>query len=228
MSAKSAHRVGATAILFVAAIVGGCIVSDQVTTLTIHPDGSADLVRFQSNIHSNEAGTKGEEESRRFVDEFDARRDPDLVRIAESGGKVIESRWVSHEAPFSTLVAARMPTAAVLEKFCTFRGERGETLVEARFKQDGLRRRLSLLISPSKDQESPTSDIATSNNRQALANGVSETRIAVTRGKIVGARGFTVAADKQSALLAPEEIDRLVRASRDQVELYLEWEVFAD
>jgi hypothetical protein len=228
MSAKPAHLVGATMVLFVSSILGGCIVSDQLTTLTIHPDGSADFVRFQSNIHSNEAGTKGEEELRRFVEEFEAGKDSDVVRIAESGGIIVESRWVSRDVPFSTLVVARMPTAAVLEKFCTFSGERGETLVAGRFTEDDRRRKLSLLISPSKVQEPSAPEIAASNSRQALANGFSEMRIAVTKGKIMDARGFTVASDKQSALLAPEEIDRLVRASRGQVELYLEWEVFAD
>jgi hypothetical protein len=228
MSTKPAHLVGGAIVLFVSAVLGGCIVSDQLTTLTIHPDGSADFLRFQSNIHSNQTGTKGDEELRRFVEEFDAGKDPVLVRIAESGGKIVESRWVTREAPLSTLVVARIPTAAVLEKFFTFRGESGETLVAGRFTQGDRRRKLSLLVSLSKVEEPAAPSMTDSNSRQALANGVSETRIAVTKGKIVDARGFTVASDKQSALLAPEEIDRLLRASQGKVELYLEWEVSAD
>lgn len=129
-------RLGGAAMLFATALVGGCIVSDQFTTITIHPDGSADLTRFQTDIHPSATGANAEEELRRFVADFDARHDPDLLRIEESGGEIIESRWVRQEVPSSTVVAARLPDVAALEKFCTLRGELGETLVEGRFTQD--------------------------------------------------------------------------------------------
>jgi hypothetical protein len=58
-----------------------CIVSDQLTTFTILPDGSADWVRFQSNIRSTEKGDKGAEELKRFVEEFTAQQDEDCMRI---------------------------------------------------------------------------------------------------------------------------------------------------
>ena len=61
--------------------------------------------------------------------------------------------------------------------------------------------------------------------RQTMANGLSETRIAVTGGAIVEARGFVVATDKQSALLDPKEIEALLRDARGQFELFLAWEL---
>jgi hypothetical protein len=50
----------------------------------------------------------------------------------------------------------------------------------------------------------------------------------VSQETIVDARGFTVAADKQSVLRASDKIDKLVRDFRGHVELYLEWEVVGD
>lgn len=52
-----------TALLSTAAatiiLIVGCIVSDELTTITIQPDGSADWIRFHSNIRSTEKGEKG-------------------------------------------------------------------------------------------------------------------------------------------------------------------------
>jgi hypothetical protein len=56
---------------FVVLIVGlmaGCIVNDELTTITIQPDGSADIVKFRSNIRSSEKGRKGEAELQRYVE----------------------------------------------------------------------------------------------------------------------------------------------------------------
>ena len=57
-----------------------------------------------------------------------------------------------------------------------------------------------------------------------LADGISETRVAVTSGSITTARGFTVARDKQSALLNTSAINEVLRTG-GKAELYLEWEV---
>ena len=54
-------------------LAGGCIISDELTTITILPDGSADWVRFQSNIRSTESGLKGKQELQKFANDFDAR-----------------------------------------------------------------------------------------------------------------------------------------------------------
>ena len=60
--------------------------------------------------------------------------------------------------------------------------------------------------------------------RASQANGLAETRFAVAGGKIVDARGFAVAADKQSALLEPKAILELLK-NRRQIEAFIEWEL---
>ena len=79
----------------VSSLIAGCIVSDELTTITIQPDGSADWIRFQSNIRSTEQGAKGVQELQKFVEEFDARSNSDFTRITEAGGEVHEARWAT-------------------------------------------------------------------------------------------------------------------------------------
>jgi hypothetical protein len=47
----------------------------------------------------------------------------------------------------------------------------------------------------------------------------------VAGGKIVASRGFTLADDKQSALLSLHDIQELLRDAKEPVELFLEWEL---
>jgi hypothetical protein len=77
------------------------------------------------------------------------------------------------------------------------------------------------------EEEGPAAEAepAVPDARQTMANGLSETRIAVTGGSIVDARGFVVAADKQSALLDQKEIEELLRDARGQFEIFLVWEL---
>ena len=84
----------AVALLLFILLIGGCIVSDELTTITIHPDGSADLVKMESNVHSSETGTKAEEELRNYVEQFNAQQDVDQQQITQAGGLVLESRWI--------------------------------------------------------------------------------------------------------------------------------------
>lgn len=213
----------AAAILWLAA---SCIVSDQFTTLTIQPDGSADWLRFQSNIRSTEKGDKGAEELKRFVEEFEARRDPDCVRIRESGGEILEARWLRRQEPYATVVTARLPSATALQDFCTIKNEKSEEVVRARFAPDGQRRRLTLSIRvPKDDQPAAAARPTESQRRQEQADGISETRVAVSGGQIVACHGFTVAGDKRSALLDPAAIQDLLQAGEGQGEFFLEWEI---
>jgi hypothetical protein len=207
-------------------LLGGCIVSDEITTLTILPDGSASWVKFQSNIHSSETGAKGAEELKRFVEEFEAHKDTDYQNIRRAGGEVLEARWVRREEPYAKLMVARLPSASSLRDFCTIKGEKGEVIAQPRFTQSGKRRRFSVEIQASKDERPAEAKRPTTHElRQAEANGISETRIAVAGGQIVASRGFTVAADKRSALLEPVEIQGLLEAGREKVELFLEWDL---
>ena len=104
-------------------LVGGCIISDSLTTITILPDGSADWVRFQSNIRSTQSGLKAEQALQKFADTFDARQDADMKRIVESGGEILDARWVRNQKPFATVVSARFPTSSALTEFFTIRDE---------------------------------------------------------------------------------------------------------
>ena len=212
-----------SAILF---LVTSCIVSDELSVITILADGSADWVRFQSNIRSTEKGEKGTEELRRFVDDFEAQRDPDFERLRAAGGKVLEARWVRKQEPYSTVVTARLPGSKALEEFLTIRGNQGDPAVQARFTQDGSRRRLALTVSfPEEKLPELSSDDA---RRQEDANGFSRTRIAVLPGRILGSRGFKASADGRSALLDLQEIQSALRAGRGKADLFIEWDTEGD
>ena len=223
---KRSTQILAGAILLGSAVlIGGCIVSDQLSTITIHPDGSAEVVIARMNVHSTEAGIKQADELRRYQEEFNTQTGPDHRRIVDAGGQIDESRWIRGEAPFANVIVARLPTAEALQRYFTFKGEKGETLVTARFVSEGTQRKLSLLVTlPPEEQAETASQPASGDLRIGQANGLSETRIAVTGGKIVEARGFTIAGDKQSALLEPSAIEQLAREQRE-FEIYLAWEI---
>ena len=208
------------------ALLASCIVSDRITTITIQPDGSADLVKFQSNIRSTEKGEKGAQELKQFVEEFDAHKDADFLRITQSGGKVLEASWLRREEPYANFLFAKFPSAAAFLEFCTLKDDKGVTIGRPRFTQDGKRRRLSIEIAVPKDQKQDNGSKPTIQEwRQEQANGISETRVAVSGGQIIDSRGFTVAGDKRSALLNPEELRDLIRTKREKVELFIEWEL---
>lgn len=214
------------AILFLVLFTGGCIVGDELTTFTIHPDGSADLVVFRSNLRSTEKGEKGEKELADYRTRFATRTDNDFARIRDAGGKIEEAAWIRERSPFSNFVHAQFPNAATLEKFWTVKDEANNPLITTQFQINGSRRRLTTFITvpPEKDNSSSSpSDV--SQLRQAYANGISETRLAVANGLITTARGFSVAEDRQSALLNGREISELIRLGKGKAELVLEWEV---
>lgn len=214
------------AALFAAAFLGGCIVGDQLTTLTIHPDGSADYVLFRSNLRSTEKGTKAEKELADYKARFDARAEDEFVRIRDCGGKIVQAAWVRSEAPFSNVIHAQFPDASTLEKLGSAKHEDGSPLITTKFHRDGARRKLTVRVAVSPDSiKEPVDPPAKEPIKQAWANGISETRIAVVNGSIVAERGFTVASDKQSALLDGDEIEQLLRNGNGTVELFLEWEV---
>lgn len=215
------------ALLTFAALLGGCIVCDEFSTITIHPDGSADLVKTQSNVHSSESGDKADEELRRYVDEFNTQKDADHARIVEAGGEIKESRWIRSAAPQANVIVGKLPTAAALEKAFTFKGDDGAAFVTAKFTQTGTRRKFTLQVKmPLEQVADATIEKTIAELRASQASGFSEMRFAVAGGKIVDARGFTVAGDKQSALLETRTILESLKTQR-QVEAFLEWELAA-
>jgi len=210
-------------------LVTSCIVNDELTIISILADGSADWVRFQSNIRSTEKGEKRVEELGRFVDDFEAQKDPDLDRLRAAGGKILEARWVRRQEPYSTVVTAKLPGSKALEEFLTIRGNQGDPAVQTRFTQDGSRRKIAITVQfPEEKLPERKALSAEDERRREEADGLSRTRVAVLPGRILGSRGFTVAADKQSALLDIQEIEALLRAGRGKADLFLEWDTEGD
>jgi hypothetical protein len=209
------------------AMLSGCIVSDQLTTFTLHPDGSADLVVFHSNLRSTEQGERAERELSDYRAKFDAGQQEDIVRVRAAGGKVVDASWIRPQPPLSYYVHASFPDAAALERFLTIRQEDGSPLITTRFQSEGPGRRLTVHVTVPADQQEtqPTAAPDAQQLKQALADGISATRIAVANGSITAARGFTVASDKRSALLNEQEISDLLRQGEGKTELYLEWDV---
>jgi len=207
-------------------LIAGCIVCDELTTITIRPDGSADWIRFQSNIRSTEKGEKGAQELRTFVAEFDAHTDSESVRVSEAGGELVESRWVRRSEPYATLVTARFPKASALENFFTIKDEKGRVLAQPHFTQAGNKRKLSITIPVPRD-ETPKSKSPPSWTewRERQANGISETRLVVAGGYIIATQGFVVSSDKRSCLLDSAQVEKLLSSQPEHAELFVEWEL---
>ena len=206
-------------------ILGGCIVRDELTTLTISPDGSADLVILRSNIRSTKSGAAAEEELANYRREFEAREEQQFSRIEDAGGEIVEASWIREHPPFSNFIHAHLPNAESLEHYGSLGGGEDNWSVTSRFHTDGSRRRLEIEITPPPDANpsgNPSSDAE--ELKQGLADGISETRIATVDGTITAAQGFTVASDKQSALLATRHIAAILDRNENGV-LFLEWEV---
>jgi len=214
-------------LLILLLLFAGCIVGDQLTTLTIHPDGSADLVIFGSNLHSTQTGEQGERELAEYRARFDSQSQDEMVRIREAGGKILQASWIRQHAALSNFVYARLPDASVLEKFGTSKKDDGSPQITTQLRSDGVHRRFSIQITARPDTFDTTQLSSTDVRRlrQMFADGISETRVAVTGGSINGTRGFTVASDKQSALLDLGEIAKILQTAGGKAELYLEWQV---
>jgi hypothetical protein len=94
-------------------------------------------------------------------------------------------------------------------------------LATARFTKEGMRRRFSIKISLA-EKVAIDAERSVSALRKSQSNGLSEIRFAVTEGKIASASGFTIAEDKQSALLEPRQILESLK-QQAEVEAFLEW-----
>jgi hypothetical protein len=215
-------------VLYVVALAlccAGCIIRDEVTTLTVRPDGSASLVLFHSNIRSTEEGAKADAELGRHVEDFNARRTDEFVRVERAGGVVEEARWLRQEAPFASHISATLPTAASVERFLAIEGEEGKLRLTTTYSAEGSRRRLASVVLLPGDFKIPDEAArAPDKVRQERANNISETRIVILQGHITAAQGWTIASDRRSALLSPDELIRLARERPDRIELFVEWE----
>ncbi|REJ87714.1 MAG: hypothetical protein DWQ34_23995 [Planctomycetota bacterium] len=206
-------------------ILSGCIVRDELTTLTICPDGAADLVILRSNIRSTKSGDAADQELAKYRRKFEEQGEQQFTRIEDAGGEIVEAAWIRRHPPFSNFIHAHLPDASSLERYGSSDGGEDQWSVATRFQADGSQRRLEIEITP---PEASNPSMCSSSHRDALrqrlADGISETRIATVEGTITAAHGFTVADDKQSALLATGRIIEILEEN-EQVEPFLEWAV---
>lgn len=225
MTTTPRRRIYYVAALASIALLASCIVSDQLTTVTINADGSAELICVQTNVHSSEQGAKAAADLERYRTEFNQQQSADDARLLAAGALLQEARWLREEPPLATVATWRLPSADVLQRAFTIPGDDGQALVTAQFTSEGERRRFSLVVSLPPEQ---TANVQTQQTlrelRQTQADNLSETRFVVASGKIEDARGFTVAGDRQSALLEVREIIEALRGQR-QYEAYLVWNV---
>jgi hypothetical protein len=149
-----------------------------------------------------------------------------IARVREAGGQIVRAAWVLERPPYSNFVRSHFPNAAALEKFWTMKDEENKPLITTQFQKDGSHRKLTIHITVADEKDnSPAAPSDVGQIRQGYANGISETRFAVTNGAITSARGFTVAGDRQSALLNANEISELIRRGQGKADLWLEWDV---
>lgn len=207
--------------------MGGCIVHDQFTTLTINPDGSGDLLILRSNIRSTEKGSRAESEIAEYRASFDAQTQDDFKRIRDSGASLEMAMWLRKQVPMAHLVRVSIPDAAALEKLATLRDARGTIIVTPKLTISDIHRRLAFQLTVGSDQiPTPNSNAdRLTQFKRARASGISDFRIAISAGKIRDARGFTIASDGQSALLDVDEISSLLRTGNGDIEIFVQWDV---
>jgi hypothetical protein len=221
---NSTRYAGALLLLFL--VIGGCVVGDQLTTLTINPDGSAEIVVFRSNLRSSEVGDAGRRELAEYKASFESRTDQESSQIRTAGGQIINASWIRQQPPYSNTLHASFPNATVLEQYMS-EGKRDDGYsLTTQFQSNGSRRKLTIKVTMPIDMI-PSLDASTDNKqlRQTLADGISETRIVVTQGSITSAHGFSIAKDKQSALLNIGEVAGSLLQGQGKSEFHIEWEV---
>lgn len=217
-------------LLIAITILAGCIANDQITTWVIYPDGSAKFMKIESNVHSTEGGPKGEKELANYIAEFEAGRTGDHLRMKDAGGQLLESRWLNESEPRANVMVVKFQAAAALERAMSLQDENGHAVVTAKLVFDGSKRRLQWSVTIPQAESADTTPLEPEQAptyrslRTAQANGISETRIAVTGGKIGDSRGFLVAGDRQSALLELSTVAELIRLGKP-FDLFLEWEL---
>ena len=222
---KTKARVGLSVVLLLAGMAG-CIVHDQCTTLTIHPDGSGDALILRSNIRSTEKGSRAESAIAEYRASFDAQTQDEFKRIRASGARLETAMWLRKQVPMAHVMRVSIPDATALEKLASVRDARGTMMVQPEFTLSDTQRRLAFHVTVGSDSiptPSPDAD-RLAQFKRARASGISDFRIAVAAGKIRDARGFNVARDGQSALLDVDELHALLHTGQGNAEIFVQWE----
>ncbi|MCA9038640.1 MAG: hypothetical protein KDA91_26150, partial [Planctomycetaceae bacterium] len=147
--------------------------------------------------------------------------------IRRADGEIIQSVWLRENAPFASVIKARLPSAESLEKYFSNPPEDAQFSMVGTFRQDGLQRKLTIRIHVPADQTGKSSATSQSVSEllQESANGISQTRIAVANGTIIQAKGFIVASDGQSALLDVSNILNTLQSEGGNSEFWLLWKI---
>ncbi len=201
----------------------GCIVHDQIVTLTLNPDGSGDMILFRSGIRSTESGEAAEREIEKYRDSFDAKTPDIFKQIRESGAHLDQATWIRRQVPAAHVIQATFPDAETLETFLTLRDADGVRVVKPTFSQTETRRRLSFQLTVEPDSIHPPNTDPAEAMKRAHATAVSVVRIALSAGTFTDARGFAIARDRQAAMLDETEIRALLHANEGDI--FVEWDV---
>jgi hypothetical protein len=209
-----------TIILLSLLLLPGCIVSDQITTLIIQPDGSAEVIVVRSNIHFRGNDEKREEEQEEYRRKFNDGEQFWFDRIQTSGGTIEETRWIKQTPPMANYLRGSLPNQEAVEKLLTLDNN---WKIQSNITTDGSTRTLKVTVIPPPDKKLSAPPADPEKIRKKLANSISHTRIAIQNGKIIEAEGFMVADDGQSALVDEGAFpDRLWKENAG-VELLLSW-----
>ncbi|NLB69446.1 MAG: hypothetical protein GX804_07165 [Lentisphaerae bacterium] len=205
----------------------GCIVNDDVSVLTINPDGSADLVVFCSNIHSTEKGEKGREEVAGYCRAFDARSRDDMQRLTKAGAVIKSAEWIDKSVPMSNLLQASFPDLESLKSLLNFSDSEGKQTIKPKYTFSNGVGHFSVQVEVN-EKDIPDAQDATARYAQFKrdrANSISEMRIAIAGGKITEASGLIVARDGQSALIDSDDILEKLRTNKGKAEFFMQWEI---
>jgi hypothetical protein len=202
-----------------------CIVSDQVTTLIIKPDGSADVIVTRSNIHFRGNEQKRAEELKAFRNKFNNQEQWWFERIEGAGGRIEEARWIKKTEPMAHYIRGALPGRNELEQLLSLEQKDNKWNLTSDFRTDGSNRELLIRISPPKEKELSVPSDEAERMRQQLANRISHTRIAVVKGEITDATGFIVADDGQSALLDRSAFPDTLWTRNETITISLQWTV---
>ena len=210
----------ATIILLPLLLLPSCIVSDQITTLIIQPDGSAEVIVVRSNIHFRGNDKKREEELNEYKRKFNDGEQFWFERIRTSGGNIEETRWIKKTPPMANYLRGSLPDQEAVEKLLTLDNN---WKIQSNITTDGSTKTLMVKVTPPPDKKLSAPQSDPEKIRRKLANSISHTRIAIQNGKITDAKGSVVADDNQSALVDQGAFPDRLWEENERVELRLSW-----
>ncbi|MCA9063720.1 MAG: hypothetical protein KDA96_11695, partial [Planctomycetaceae bacterium] len=160
-------------LLMSALILAGCIVGDRVTTFTINPDGSAELMIWQSNLHSTQTGEAAVRELADFRTSFAAQTSDEFEKVRNAGGTIVSATLLREQAPFSCVIRARLDDVSAIGRYFAADDTQDGVQIKSAFVADGNRRTLTIqVVVPDQLRKGFTAqDLTLQERRQAVADG---------------------------------------------------------